>query len=121
MNWIKTLFLDLTKHYGTISKYPLETIHTILLNMIKYKSHTTIIKAGNTGLPVSPYWKNICNDKNNNAKVSNFIETTKTNSPTGYSGATILPPIGNSYMYIETSSNNHGNKVFVSFERTNII
>ena len=31
------------------------------------------------------------------------------------------PPIGNSFMYIETSSNNHGKNVFVSFERTDII
>ena len=33
-----------------------------------------------------------------------------------------LPPTGNSFMYIETSSNNHGHeRVFVSFERTDII
>ena len=31
-----------------------------------------------------------------------------------------LPPIGNSFMYIETSSSNHGNNVFVSWERTDI-
>ena len=50
-----------------------------------------------------------------------FIKSTKTISPTGYSGATSLPPIGNSFMYIETSSSNHGNNVFVSFERTDVI
>ena len=50
-----------------------------------------------------------------------FIRSTKTNSPTGYSGAESLPPFGNSFMYIETSSNNHGKNVFVSFERTHII
>ena len=32
-----------------------------------------------------------------------------------------LPPIGDSFMYTETSSNNHGNNVFVSFERTDFI
>ena len=32
-----------------------------------------------------------------------------------------MPPIGNSFMYNEKTSNNHGNNVFVSFERTNII
>ena len=32
--------------------------------------------------------------------------------------ATSLPPIADSFKYIETSSNNHGNNVFVSFERT---
>ena len=46
------------------------------------------------------------------------MKSTKTNSPTGYSGATSLPLLGKSFMYIETSIINHGNKVFVSFERT---
>ena len=49
------------------------------------------------------------------------MKSTKTNSPTGDSGATSLPPIGNSFMYIEISSNNQGNNVFVSFERTVVI
>ena len=50
------------------------------------------------------------------------MKPTKTNSSTGYSGATRLPPIGNSFMYIETSSNNYGHeRVFVSFKRTDII
>ena len=50
------------------------------------------------------------------------IKSTNTNTPTGYSGAKSLPPIGNSFMYIETSSNNHGHgRVFVSWERTDII
>ena len=48
------------------------------------------------------------------------MKSTKTSSPTGYSGATSLPSFGNSFLYIETSSNNHGN-VFLSFERTDII
>ena len=83
---------------------------------------TTVIKSGNSGSTVLPHWKTICNVKNNNGKISNFIKTTKTNSPTGDSGATSLPPIGNSFMYIETSSNNSGSDGnFVSFERTDII
>ena len=32
-----------------------------------------------------------------------------------------LPPIGHAFMYVETSSNNHFNNVFVSWERTDII
>ena len=32
-----------------------------------------------------------------------------------------LPPIGTAFMYIETSSGNHGDNVFCSFERTAII
>ena len=63
----------------------------------------------------------ICNDENNNGKIQNFIKSTKTNSPTGDSGATIPPPIENAFMYIETSSGNHGNNAFCSFERTDII
>ena len=63
----------------------------------------------------------MCNGKNNNGTIESFVKSTKTNSPTGDSAATRLPPIGNSFMYIETSSNNHGNNVFVSFERTDII
>ena len=59
--------------------------------------------------------------KKNNGKIQNFIKSTETNSPTGYSGATSSPPIGNSFMYIETSSDNHGNNVFVSWGRTDII
>ena len=43
------------------------------------------------------------------------------NSPTGDSGATSSPPIGNSFMHIGTSSSNHGQNVFVSFERTDIL
>ena len=40
-------------------------------------------------------------DKHNNGKIQNFIKSTKTNSPTGFSGADSLPPIGNSFMYKE--------------------
>ena len=63
-------------------------------------------------------WKIICNDKNNNGKLSNFVKSTRSNSPTSESGATSLPPIGKAFKYIETSVNNHGNDVCVSFERT---
>ena len=68
-----------------------------------------------------PSWRNFCNAKNNNGKILNFIKSSKTNSPTSHSGATSLPPIGDSFMYEETSSNYHGKNVFVSFERTDVI
>ena len=54
-------------------------------------------------------------------KKTSFIRSTKTNSPTGDSGATSLPPVGSAFMYIKTSSNNNGENVFVSFEQTDII
>ena len=82
---------------------------------------STVIKAGNTGGYLLPYWKFECNDKNNSGKMQNFINSTKSNSPTGGSGATSLPPFGDAFIYIETSSNSHGNYVFVSIERTDII
>ena len=54
--------------------------------------------------------------------MQNFIKSTKTNSPTGFSGATSTPPpIGDAFMYIETSGNNSGDGVFVSWERVDII
>ena len=82
---------------------------------------TTIIKYPSSGGYLPQNWLIKCNDKNNAGKIQNFIRSTKSNSPTGDSGATILPPIGDSFMYIETSSNNHGDSVFVSWERTDII
>ena len=59
---------------------------------------------------------------NNSGEIQNFILSTKTSSGTAHSGAGSLPPIGNSFMYIETSSANHGHEgIFVSLEGTNII
>ena len=93
--------------------------------MTKYnKIHltdTTSIKYPNSGGYMLQNWNIRCNDKNNNGKLQNFLRSTKTNSATGDSGATSLPPIGNSFMYIESSSNNYVINVFVSFERTDII
>ena len=93
-------------------------------NLTKYDkiqiTDTKIITFPNTGGYLLQQWYIKCNDKNINGKIQFFKKTTKTNSPIGYSEATSLPTIGISFMYIETSSNNHGNNVFVSFERTDI-
>ena len=53
-------------------------------------------------------------NKNNGANLGNFLKSTKASSPKSKSEATILPPIGISFTYIEISSNNHANNVFVS-------
>ena len=53
--------------------------------------------------------------------MTNFMRATKTNSSTGDSEATSLPPIGNAFMSIETSGGNDCNNIFVSLERTDII
>ena len=82
---------------------------------------TTEIKYPNTGGYLLQNWVIKSNEKNNNDKIQNFIKSTKTNSLTGFSGAESLLPIGNGFMYIETSSNIYGNNVFVSFERTDNI
>ena len=82
---------------------------------------TTIILSPNNGGYLLQNWIIKCNDKDNSSKIQHFIKSRKTISPTGDSGATSLPPIGNAFMYIETSSNKNGNNIFVSFERTDII
>ena len=66
-------------------------------------------------------WRIVCKDKNNNARINNFIKSTKTQSPTENSGATELPPIGNSFMYLESSGNNKGDNTYVKLIRTDII
>ena len=109
----------------TLQNYLKVSVGNNTYNLTKYDktqlTHTTIMKAGNTGGYLVQQWNIKCNDKNNNGKISNFIKSTKTKSPTGDSGATSLSPIRDAFMYIETSESNNGSKVFVSFERTDII
>ena len=82
---------------------------------------TTIIKTGKSGRYLLQNWNIKCIDGNGKSKIQNFIQSTNSNSPTGDSGAASLPPISGSFMYFETSSNNHGANVFCSFESTDII
>ena len=85
---------------------------------------TTILEIPNTGTDLLQNWKIICNNRLGEGTPSDFVKSTKTNSPTSQSGATSLPPIGTCFMYIETSGNNHtssNDKVSVSIERTDII
>ena len=109
----------------TLQNYLKLSVGNDIYNLTKYNkillTDTTVMKAGNSGGYLLPRWRIFCNDKNNNGKIVSFIKSTKTNSPTADSGATSLPPIGDGFMYIETSSDNHGNNVFCSFERTDII
>ena len=63
-----------------------------------------------------------CNDKNGNVKKQRFIRSTKTNSPSGYSGAASFPPLGDSFKYGKTRQKFSGSEnTLVSFERTDII
>ena len=98
----------------------------MIYNLTKYDklriTDTTEMRYPNIGSDLLQKWNIKCNNKNDVSKVGDFIKSTKTNSPTDCSGATSMPPIGNSFMYIETSGNNSGNdNIFVSWERTDII
>ena len=115
--------ITLLKFYQTLTNYLKVSVGDDTYNLTKYDKiqfiDTTEIKYPNIGSDLLQKWKIKCNNKNNDYKVGDFLKSTKTNSPTGYSGATTLPLIGNSLMYIETSSNIYGHeRVFVSFERT---
>ena len=109
----------------TLQNYLKISVGNDIYNLTKHNkiqlTDTTIIKYPNSGSYLLQNWNIRCNDKNNNGKIQNFLLSTKTNSPTNDSGATYLPTIGNAFMYIETSSNNHGNGVYVTWERTDII
>ena len=108
----------------TLENYFRISVGNDTYNLTKYikiqLTDTKIMKTGSSGAYLQPYWKVLCNDKNKNGKTSNFIKSTKTKFPTSDAGATIPPPIGIAFMYIEKSSNNNGDRVFVSFERTDI-
>ena len=82
---------------------------------------TTIMKHPNNSGYLLPNWRIFCNDRSNNGKIQNFIRSTKTSSSTANSGSNVIPPIGDSFMYIVTSGNNFGENVFCSWERTDII
>ena len=109
----------------TLENYLKVSVGNDTYNLTKYNkiqiSDTTEMRYPNIGSDFLQKWKNKCNNKNNQSRIGDFIKSAKTNSPTGHSGATSLPPIGTSFMFIETSSNNHGHeRVFVSWERTDI-
>ena len=93
-------------------------------NLTKYDkiqiTGITFLKYPNTGGYLLQNYVIKC-EHEKNGKIQNFKKSTKTKSPTGYSGAKSLPSIGNSLLYIETSSNIHGNIVFGSFERRDIV
>ena len=109
----------------TLENYLKVSVGNDTYNLTKYDkiqiTDTTVMRVGKGGAFILPLWKIICNNRNNNGKISNFIKRTRSNSSTSQSGATTLPPIGTSFMYIETSGDNYGDNTFVSFERADII
>ena len=114
------------RYNQTLENYLKVSVGNDTYNLTKYNkiqyTDTTEKNYPNISSGLLQRWNIKCNNKTNQSTVTHFIKATKTNSPTAHSGATSLSPIGNSSMYIETSSNNHGHeRVFVSFERTDII
>ena len=110
----------------TLQNYLKVSVGNDIYNLTKYDkiqiTDITEIKYPKSGGYLLQIWVITANDKINNDKLQNFIKATKTNSPTADSGATALPPIGNAFMDIESSSGNHGHdRIFVSWERTDII
>ena len=114
----------LVRFNQTLQNYLKVSVGNDTYNLTKYNkisiTDITEIKFPNSGNALLQKWKIYCNNKNNQSRISDFIKSTKTNSPTGFSGATSLSPIGDAFMYVETISNNHGSNVFVSWERTDI-
>ena len=69
------------RFHQTLENYLKITVGNDTYNLTKYNriqnTDLTTNKSRNTGLSLLPYWKIICNDKNNNGKISNFIKSTK--------------------------------------------
>ena len=109
----------------TLKNYLKVSVGNDIYNLTKYVkiliTDVTEIKFPNIASDLLQKWVIYCNNKNNQSKINDFRKSTKTSSPSSNSGAEGLPPVGTAFMYIETSSNNHGNNVFISWERTDII
>ena len=109
----------------TLQNYLKVSVGNDIYNLTKYDKiqivDITEIRFPNEGKYLLQKWNIIYSDINGNGKLNNILKSTKTSSPTTHTGSMSLPPIGNSFMYIETSSGGHGSNVFVSFERTDII
>ena len=116
----------LVRFNQSLQNYLKVSVGNITFNLTKYDriqiTDTTEMRYPNIGSDLLQKWNNKCNNQKNQSTITDFLKSTKTHSATGCSGATSFPPIGNSFMYIETSSNNHGHgRVFVSWERTDIL
>ena len=105
------------RYNQTLENYLKVSVGKITYNLTKYNktqlTDTTVIKYPFSGGYLVSGWRMFCNDKNNKGKIQKLIRSTKTKSPSSPAGATSLPTVGHAFMYIETSSNNHGKNVFV--------
>ena len=108
----------------TLTNYLKVSVGNDIYHLTKYNKYylndITSMISPNSGGYLLQRWVIECKDKNNSGKVSNFIKSTRTRSPTDDSGSTSLPPIGRAFMYIKTSGNNHGDFTFARLTRTEI-
>ena len=73
------------------------------------------VRKPNIGTDLLQKWNTNFSVIKNNDKKENFIRSAKASSATKNSGVSLIPTIGNSFMYNETKSGNHGNNnVFVN-------
>ena len=109
----------------TLENFLKVSVGNDVYNLTKYEKirniDTTIMKHPNIGGYLLQNWAIKGSDKNSAGRLQNFIRSTKTNSPTGISGATSLHPIRDNFMFTETSAINYGPNVYCSFERTEVI
>ena len=117
--------ITIVRFNQTLSNYLKVSVGSDIYNLTKYEkkyiTDLTEMRAPNNGLNLLQKWHIICKDRNNNSKINNFIKSTKTQSSTEDSGATSLPPIGNSFMYLESSGINHGEGTYAILTRRDII
>ena len=108
-----------------LQNYLKVSVGNVIYNQTKYDeeqiTNRTVMRSPNEGKYLVQKWNIIYSDINGKGKLNNIKKSTKTTSPTGQSGASALPPIGDSFMSLETSSGGHGINVYVSFERTDSI
>ena len=82
----------------TLDNYLKVSAGNDIYNLTKYNKiqiiDTREIKYPNIGSDLLQKLNIKCNNKINQSTITDFIKSTKTNSPTGEAGATTLPPIG---------------------------
>ena len=110
----------------TLQNYLKVSVGVDTCNLAKYDKRNitdiTEFRNPNTGQILLQKWMLKCLKKSYNAKVNTFLKSTTNTSRTADSGAKSPPSIGRAFMYVETSSNNHGaNHVMVFWERSDII
>ena len=110
----------------TLENYLKVSVGNDTYNLAKYNkvniTDITEIRSPNSGQSLLQKWILKCVNKNYIAKINTFLKSTTNTSLTAESGASSIPPIGWSFMYVESSGNNQGaNHISVSWERSDII